>query len=191
MSGCPRVGKSEHCARITRLIVLGDKFDLFAEHTARFVHARSSAIFAPISAYLPKYGGRPADGQRHADLDRITTLAPSNAGERGRRRRVAGESQVSVGPSRPASYGPPADIALSDWFRRTHRRMAAACARRCHDRLHRCAALEAATTSILVRSREPAVVDDICDLNCRHGGPPGVKQVSTKPARAARFIYRE
>jgi hypothetical protein len=59
---------------------------------------RSSAIFAHQRVFA-KIGGRPAEGQRHADLDRITRGA-SNAGERGRRQ-SRGEAQVYAPSGQP------------------------------------------------------------------------------------------
>ena len=50
--------------------------------------------------------------------------------------------------------------------------------------------------AIVVRSREPAVADDVCDQNrrdfpgSRHGGHSGVKQASTK-TRPSRGLFIE
>jgi hypothetical protein len=64
----------------------------------RFVDAVQRDLSAHQRVFA-KIGGRPADGQRHADLDRITRGA-SNAGERGRRQ-SRGESQVYAPSGQP------------------------------------------------------------------------------------------
>ena len=98
------LGEGEHRARIGRLIVLGDEFDLFSEHAARLVDAIERDLRAGQRVFAA-VGGGAGDGQHHADLDRIVRGA-GDAGERGRRQ-TRGESQI-YGPSgEPHTFLPP------------------------------------------------------------------------------------
>ena len=66
---CGELREGEHPARIGRLVVLGDEFDLFAEHPARLVDAIERDLGAGERIFAG-FGGGPRDGNDHADLQR-------------------------------------------------------------------------------------------------------------------------
>ena len=86
--------EGEHGARIGRLVVLGDEFDLFAEHAAGFVDPverdlrAGQRIFAVVR-------GRAGDGQHHADLDRVASSARARMGRDRGRRQARGEARFT------------------------------------------------------------------------------------------------
>ena len=93
LSGELREG--EHRARIGRLVVLGDEFNLFSQHAPRLIDA-FERDFGAGQRVFAAVGGRAGDGQHHANLDRFVRSA-GDAGKR-RRRQTGGESQIH-GPS--------------------------------------------------------------------------------------------
>jgi hypothetical protein len=80
---CRKLGKGEHRAGIGRLVVLGDKFELFSQNAAGFIDAIQCDLGA--SERISAHGGRrPGDRKGHADLEGFR--GASNAGEHRRRK---------------------------------------------------------------------------------------------------------
>ena len=85
MSGCAAsFGEGEHRARIGGSDRPQWRSSTCLPSAPPDLLTRSSAILAPVTAYLPLSAPWAGDGRHHADLDRIAASA-SDGGERGRR----------------------------------------------------------------------------------------------------------
>jgi hypothetical protein len=95
MSGLRReLGKGEDSSGIGRLVVLVDKFDLFSQNAAGFIHAIQCDL-GPSERISARSTRRPGDWKDHADLEGFR--GASNAREH--RRRKARCEPCIQGPS--------------------------------------------------------------------------------------------